>query len=104
MPPVGILTGLAMMAYGASIGTGILAATMVFGGLLQVAMSVVSMNSPKSVDAPADAAGQMVNTRDPQENLPLIYGQQRVGVSLVYMTTSGANNKYLHDYISGNVR
>jgi len=95
MPPIGIAVGLGMMAYGTTL-TGIASLTMVFGGLLQVAMSVVSMTQA-GIDEPApEAAGQMINTRDPQKNLPLIYGQQRVGVNIVYMTSSGADNKYLY--------
>ena len=40
--------------------------------------------------------GQMVDSKDNQDNIPLIYGLQRVPVNVCYMITTGTNNNELH--------
>ena len=40
--------------------------------------------------------GQMVDSKDNQDNIPLIYGLQRVPVNICYMVTTGTNNNQLH--------
>ncbi len=40
--------------------------------------------------------GQMVDAKDNQENIPLIYGLQRVPVNIIYMVTAGSSNDELH--------
>ena len=40
--------------------------------------------------------GVQVNTQSSKVNLPLIYGVSRVGINRAYVTSSGADNQYLH--------
>ena len=40
--------------------------------------------------------GQMVDSKDNQDNIPLIYGLQRVPVNVCYMITTSTNNNELH--------
>lgn len=67
------------------------------GILVSMALSFVqkAFASEPTFDDSA-TRGILDNTRDPQKPLPLIYGQRRVGCNLVYVTTTGTNNNYLH--------
>jgi hypothetical protein len=47
-----------------------------------------------------DDKGRLVNTRSTSEVYPLIYGKTRVGGNLVFATTTGTDNKYLHMILS----
>lgn len=47
-----------------------------------------------------DDKGRLVNTRSTSEVYPLPYGKSRVGGNLVFATTTGTDNKYLHMILS----
>jgi len=40
--------------------------------------------------------GYLVNTRSPQEQIPVVYGRCRVGINWIWAATSGKNNEYLY--------
>lgn len=61
------------------------------GGMYGLAQSLAPTREPT-----LPARGDMVTGRDSQKSIPLVYGQRRVGLNQVYISTSGTDNKYLH--------
>lgn len=103
MPPLGIIAGVAMIAGGiaAEAAAVTMIATLsavmtVAGGLLTVAMSIVSMTSGSPETPPEQAIGTQVNSCEPMKSIPLIYGKQKVGVNRIFMASDGSDNKMLH--------
>src|SRR5512137_185938 len=67
------------------------------GIAISLALSfVMKALTPEPTFDESESRGTMDNVRDPQKPLPLIYGQRRVGLNLVYVTTTGADNSLLH--------
>ena len=75
-------------------------AEVIFFAVMSSLFSVVQMLGANQNDplAGLDEAtrGQMVDSKDNQDNIPLIYGLQRVPVNICYMVTTGTNNNQLH--------
>ena len=75
-------------------------AEVIFFAVMSSLFSVVQMLGANRNDplAGLDEAtrGQMVDSKDNQDNIPLIYGLQRVPVNICYMVTTGTNNNQLH--------
>ena len=71
----------------------------IFFAVMSSLFSLVQMLSSPSDPLKAleeQTKGQMIDSKDNQENIPLIYGLQRVPVNIVYMVTAGDSNNDLH--------
>lgn len=59
-----------------------------------------SLAEAKFKDALEKSSGRLVNVRDPASPHQYIYGKVRKGGTIVYLKTTGENNKYLHMVIA----
>lgn len=105
--PVSIGTGIlsTLVPSGAILGSTALytAATYVIGYGVTTAITSLALNalSPKpSFDAVTGSQGRLVNTREAAAAHQYVYGEVRKGGTIVNMTTSGENNKFLHMIIA----
>ena len=51
---------------------------------------------PDMPDLDSQARGSLVNKQSNIEQVPVIYGERRVGGTIVFVETSGSNNTYLY--------
>ena len=89
LPGAGFLIS-AVGKVGAAIVGGVVAA-----GLSAVGSKLVASASAKSAGNAA-SSGIMVSVQDNVATIPIVYGRRRLAGRQIYVTTSGANNKYLH--------
>jgi hypothetical protein len=86
----------------ASVGSAMIAA----GGLISIGaafgafaigagLSLVSRALAPSPDLGAQMAGQSVMTRDAAHSRKIVYGRARIGGNVVYLESTGTDNKYL---------
>lgn len=61
-----------------------------------LAASYLSYQSAKSKGSKYSDNGFLANTQSPEEVLPVLYGRHRIGGNVVYINSTGENNKYLH--------
>lgn len=90
--PVAIAAGMAAAGEISWMAVGVMAA-------MTAANYIVSdMLKPNTSEDPVinSERGHLVNTKSTEQPLRLIYGPCRVGINLVYVGLSGADNKYLH--------
>lgn len=84
----GTVLGVSAATFGALVGS-------VVGSVVSYAISATTRKSSDR-ESRVSASGHLVNTKDTQQPLPVIYGQMQVGGSFVYMHATGANNNLLH--------
>ena len=91
MPPVAAaLAGMTAMQF---IGWAATAASLFYS-------VTTSLKSKPSLPTKLDDKGRLINTRSTSEVYTLNYGKIRVGGNLVFATTTGTDNKYLHMILS----
>lgn len=59
-------------------------------------MNALTQSKGKQKDNRDEARGTQVNQRSSQASIPLVYGQQKVGINQAYLGVSGSDNKTLH--------
>lgn len=85
------VTVLTAAAIGAAAGLVVsLVAPDLFGGMFDVPDYNVTQNAQAAND------GVKLNKTGMLENIPVVYGQRKVGGKVVFLTTSGDRNKYLY--------
>jgi hypothetical protein len=93
----GIVAGIAAWWKGLSVASQAvikLAAYAAASAAVSLASSAVAKSSLK--DSETDSGAHLQNTMTSERLLPLIYGNSRVGINLVYVGTTGGENNYLH--------
>ena len=85
-----IATGVALLL-GASTG-----AAALIGIGVGMASSILFKPKLPSIGADINPIGHLINTRSSQSTIPIVYGEVKVGGNIVYVSTTGANNEYLH--------
>lgn len=76
--------------------TGFTAQAIAFLATTAITSLAVSLLSPK----PKSNQGQIINSREATASQEYVYGQVRKGGTVVFMESSGDNNKYLHMVIA----
>ena len=100
----GFIGKVASVAYGIAKGY---SATKILGGLLLgvVAQKAISWLMPKpetpDFDIPQSetAQGVLINKSSNNAQIPVVYGERKIGITRVFVETSGTDNQYL--YVAG---
>jgi len=74
------------------------------GGVVDAVVSVVSsfiswlipIPEIPDFDTPQEEKGVLINKQSNNAQIPVIYGRRQVGVTRIFLETSGSNNKYLY--------
>lgn len=82
--------------------TGMVIATMIMTAISYGIKAVEAANMKRDLrEAEEQDLGQLVNTTSAARELPVLYGQSRVGINIVYKGISGSNARFFH--LVGNV-
>jgi hypothetical protein len=105
MPPAVALAG-AVIGGTVAASAGVIAAVgtigaAIVGGVVSMGINAVGnklIGTKSSSKAPSSAvdSGVMVTVQDNVASLPIVYGRRKVAGRQVYVSTSGASNKFLH--------
>ena len=87
-----LITSIAV-GFGAAIGTSAVFSWAAFA--ISAGFSLVSRALTPKPDLGAQMGGQSVTTRDAAQSRKIIYGRARVGGNIVYLESTGTDNKYL---------
>lgn len=103
---VAVVAGIAAVG-GAAVSAVVAGTALTFGAAaaafaIGAGLSVVSRAlAPKpKLNTGASLAGLTATVREPATSKKIVYGRSRIGGTVVYITTSGADNKYLHMVIA----
>ena len=77
---------------GVAVGT--ILTYMSYAAMAYSIFTAATMSSPKKIKE--RDAGVLANTKQISAVLPLVYGKGRVGGNIIYTSTEGSDNKYLH--------
>ena len=87
----------AVAAAGGALAFGVSAALMTG---LTATVSQLLAETPKSFDLAEQIRGQLLTIKAPAADAKIVYGQTRVGGTIIYVETSGTDNRFLHQVIA----
>ena len=89
-------TGAAAIAAGGAFWATVFSTAGIVGFAIGAGLSVVSRALMPKVNTGIDMSGLQQTVRSPIDSRKLVYGQMRLGGTIVYINTEGTENRYLH--------